>query len=81
MAAPHPDAVYSLADLNSWKFDGVALAVIGHPISHSISPAMHNAALACMVGVEEQFSRWRYFRFDIPPDDLGTSSTKSDLKG
>jgi shikimate dehydrogenase len=43
--------------------------VIGHPISHSLSPQMHNAALAALPG----FSRWRYFRFDIPPDELSAA--------
>ena len=39
------DPTCSLADLDGWSFPGTALAVLGHPIKHSISPAMHNAAL------------------------------------
>jgi shikimate dehydrogenase len=43
--------------------------VIGHPISHSLSPQMHNAALAGLAG----FSGWRYFPFDVPPADLAAA--------
>lgn len=42
------------------------LAVIGHPVSHSRSPAMQNAALAAAgLGGE-----WSYGAMDIDPDDL-----------
>lgn len=64
------DPIYTLSDLEKWSFNGTALAVLGHPIKHSISPPMHNAALAEMARTEPQFKAWRYFRFDIPPDDL-----------
>lgn len=39
-------------------------AVLGHPIGHSASPAMHNAAIA------ELGLNWRYVAFDVRPDDL-----------
>ena len=39
-------------------------AVYGHPVRHSASPAMHNAAMAAL-GLN-----WRYLAFDVPPDDL-----------
>lgn len=42
----------------------VKLGVIGHPIAHSLSPAMHDAALR-QAGIA-----CRYGRFDITPDDL-----------
>jgi shikimate dehydrogenase len=61
---------YSLADLAAWSFDGTPLAVLGHPIKHSISPAMHNAALADMARAEPRFAAWKYFRFDVSPDLL-----------
>lgn len=68
MATTEP--VHTLADLDTWNFSGTALAVLGHPIKHSISPAMHNAALAELSRTDKQFANWRYFRFDIPPEDL-----------
>lgn len=64
------DPVLELADLESWSFSGTALAVLGHPIGHSLSPAMQNAALAVLAAADSRFSSWRYFRFDIDPADL-----------
>jgi shikimate dehydrogenase len=39
-------------------------AVLGHPIRHSASPAMHNAALAALK------LDWRYLAFEVHPDQL-----------
>lgn len=65
-----PSAVLTLADLATWSFDGTALAVLGSPIKHSISPAMHHAALAAATPGDPRFATWRYFRFEIAPADL-----------
>ncbi len=62
-----------MADLDDWHFAGTALAVLGHPIKHSISPAMHQAALAVMAQADPQYSKWRYVRFDVPPAALPTA--------
>ena len=64
------EPVLTLRDLDSWSFPGTALAVLGHPIAHSISPALHNAALAEMAQRDPRFADWEYFRFDVPPEDL-----------
>ena len=64
------DTVHTLADLAHWAYTGTALAVLGHPIAHSLSPPMHNAALGRLATRDPRFAHWRYFRFDIPPDDL-----------
>lgn len=40
------------------------LAVLGHPVAHSRSPAMHNAALAALGMAGE----WRYEAIDVSPD-------------
>ena len=65
-----PESVFTLRDLETWSRPGVSLAVLGHPIRHSISPAMHNAALAELARSAPDFAHWQYFRFDIPPAEL-----------
>lgn len=60
----------TLRDLDAWDFRGPALAVLGHPIKHSLSPLMHNTALAGMTADDARYGEWRYFRFDVPPADL-----------
>ena len=65
-----PGAVLTLRDLASWSFAGTALAVLGHPIQHSVSPPMQNAALALLARSDPAFAAWKYFRFDIAPADL-----------
>lgn len=42
------------------------LAVLGHPVGHSRSPAIHNAALAAL-GMGEE---WSYEAIDVAPDAL-----------
>jgi shikimate dehydrogenase len=42
------------------------LAVLGHPVSHSRSPAMQNAALAAL-GLGEE---WRYEAIDVAPEEF-----------
>jgi shikimate dehydrogenase len=74
-SVPIADAVLTLDHLSTWSHAGTALAVLGHPIKHSVSPAMHNAALAAMARQEKDFLTWRYFRFDVPPADLPRALT------
>jgi shikimate dehydrogenase len=62
--------VLTLRDLEAWSYPGTALAVLGHPIGHSLSPAMHNAALAALARDDPAWGGWRYFRFDVPPAEL-----------
>lgn len=62
--------MHTLADLAHWSFAGTALAVLGHPIKHSLSPPMHNAALAALAQTDAAYAGWRYFRFDVPPAEL-----------
>lgn len=69
MELPASD-VLTLDHLNAWSPTGTALAVLGHPIKHSISPAMHNAALDELAKREKDFQTWKYFRFDVPPEQL-----------
>ena len=62
--------VFTLADLAAWSRPGTSLAVLGHPIKHSISPPMHNAALAELARAHPRFTDWQYVRFEIHPADL-----------
>lgn len=63
-------SVLTLHDLEAWTRPGTSLAVLGHPIKHSISPPMHNAALAGLARTDSRFAEWKYFRFEVPPADL-----------
>ncbi len=62
--------VFTIADLRDWPTATadcaipLRLAVIGDPVAHSKSPAMHNAALAAL-GISA-----RYTRLHINPDEL-----------
>ena len=76
----NPD-VLTLADLDGWSHAGTALAVLGHPIKHSVSPAMHNAALADMAARDARFAAWKYFRFDVPPEQLPQALSKLHAAG
>lgn len=69
-ASTSTDPVLTLADLEAWSRPGTSLAVFGHPIKHSISPAMHNAALSDLARTEPRFADWKYFKFEIHPDTL-----------
>ena len=64
------ESIHTLADLEAWSHPGTALAVIGRPVAHSLSPAIHNAALADLAQAAPQFASWRYFKFDIAPEEL-----------
>lgn len=43
----------------------IILGVFGHPVEHSLSPAMHNAAIAAL-GLH-----YVYIPFSVPPEDIG----------
>src|SRR5438477_10119066 len=71
LGAISPDTVkeiYTLADLQSAALGKakppVRLGVLGHPVAHSLSPQMQNAALA------ESNLKMQYARFDIAPDQV-----------
>ncbi|MDR1789377.1 MAG: shikimate dehydrogenase, partial [Opitutaceae bacterium] len=76
-----PRTVFSLDDLRRWNAPGVSLAVAGHPIAHSLSPRMHNAALRELSGGRPAFRDWRYHAFDIPPSGLAEALGLFHAKG
>jgi shikimate dehydrogenase len=71
--AADTERTYSLEDLEKEDFAGTPLAVLGHPVRHSISPAMHNAALAALAEKDERFADWAYYRFEVPPEELAAA--------
>jgi len=76
---PNPADTLTLADLKNWNRRDQAgnflpsLAVLGHPVAHSVSPQMHNAALAELAKAHPQLRDWCYFKFDIAPEELEES--------
>jgi shikimate dehydrogenase len=58
--------IYTLTDLQNWKRKKppIRLGVLGHPVAHSLSPQMQNAAL------EKSGLEMRYARFEIAPSEL-----------
>jgi shikimate dehydrogenase len=64
------DSVFTLADLRAGRVPHLTLAVLGHPIGHSLSPPMHNAALAWLAATDPRLASWRYGRFEVPAPDL-----------
>jgi shikimate dehydrogenase len=75
------DPELSLDDLRRWSVPGTPLAVLGHPIRHSLSPVMHNAALAALARDQPEFASWRYHKFAIAPDDLPRALDLFHLRG
>jgi shikimate dehydrogenase len=60
----------SLRDLDTWKRELPSLAVLGFPVQHSLSPPMHNAALAAMDG---RFGDWQYYALEIPVEEMAAA--------
>ena len=65
--------ICTLADLRAWNRVAPSFAVLGKPIAHSLSPEMHNRALAELAGTPEIRvpAGAEYFRFEIAPEELG----------
>ncbi len=68
MSSSYP--TLTLAGLETWPEGRTGLALLGHPAAHSLSPVIHNAALAELARSDAAFATWRHDKFDIPPADL-----------
>ena len=75
------ESVRTLDDLRAWSRTAPSLAVVGHPIAHSRSPRMHNAALAGLAATDAAFGDWRYYKFDIAPERLAEALPLFHAKG
>ncbi|MEM0448234.1 MAG: shikimate dehydrogenase [Methanomassiliicoccales archaeon] len=53
-----------LATMRSFSKDSIVLGIVGHPLGHTLSPTMHQAALRA-AGISG-----KYLRFDLPPEEL-----------
>ena len=56
-------------------FPHPCLAVLGDPISHSLSPAMHHAALQSLAPTHPQLSHVRYLRLHVKSEELAQALT------
>ena len=75
------EKTYTLDDLDRWDRSSPSLAVLGFPVRHSISPAMHNAAIERLNEPSRRFDGWKYFRFETRPEDLVAALPKFYEKG
>lgn len=64
------DSTRTLTELATEPGPRVGLGLLGFPVSHSLSPAMHNAALAILARNEVRFGTWRYEKFSVAPNEL-----------
>ena len=65
----------TLKEILSRDFPHPCLAVLGDPISHSLSPAMHHAALQALAPSHPQLAQVKYLRLHIKPEELDQALT------
>ncbi len=75
-----PDTL-TLASLRTTDFAPGQLGVLGDPIAHSLSPAMHNAALAMLLPTQPRLTGVRYHRLHITAEELPAALALLHAKG
>jgi shikimate dehydrogenase len=75
-----PDTL-TLAALRKADFAPGQLGVLGDPIAHSLSPAMHNAALAALLPTHPRLAGVRYHRLHITAAELPDALSLLHAKG
>ena len=72
MSAPE---TLTLASLRTTEFAPGQLGVLGDPIAHSLSPAMHDAAIATLLPTHPRLAGVRYHRLHIAAGELPEALT------
>jgi shikimate dehydrogenase len=75
-----PDTL-TLASLRTTDFAPGQLGVLGDPIAHSLSPAMHNAALTMLLPTHPRLAGVRYHRLHVTAEELPEALTLLHAKG
>ena len=75
-----PDTL-TLASLRTTEFAPGQLGVLGDPIAHSLSPAMHNAAIATLLPTNPRLAGVRYHRLHITAEELPEALAVLHAKG
>ena len=75
-----PDTL-TLSALRTAVFAPGQLGVLGDPIAHSLSPAMHNAALAMLLPTHPRLAGVRYHRLHITAEELPEALTLLHAQG
>lgn len=75
-----PDTL-TLASLRTTGFAPGQLGVLGDPIAHSLSPAMHNAALATLLPSHPRLAGVRYHRLHVTAEELPAALALLHAKG
>lgn len=78
MSAPE---TLTLTSLRTAEFAPGQLGVLGDPIAHSLSPAMHNAALAALLPTHPRLAGVRYHRLHITAEELPAALALLHAKG
>ena len=77
----NPPDTLTLASLRTIDFAPGQLGVLGDPIGHSLSPAMHNAALATLLPTHPRLAGVRYHRLHIAAEELPEALLRLHAKG
>lgn len=68
MSGHHP--TLKPADLDTWPAGCTGLALLGQPVAHSLSPVIHNAALAELARSDPAYGAWKHVKIEVAPDEL-----------
>ena len=70
LAMNRAERVWTIDELTPETVSDGSLAVLGDPVAHSLSPVMHNAALAELARADPDFATWNYRLLHVPIEAL-----------